>query len=98
MGYREKIPPDLLKKFDEIEWESVKSKLELGLYGDKNRKYATLYVNHYKAERDVSLLERREDREDESLSISRSAIRMSKKHLIIAIIAIIAMVAIAILT
>ena len=97
MGYREKIPPDLLKKFDEIKWESVDSNLKLGLYGEKKRKYATLYVDHYKAKRDASLSDRREAREDESLSISRSAIRISKKHLIIAIIAIIIASTIAIL-
>jgi len=97
MGDLEKIPPDLLKKFDEIEWESVESNLKLGLYGEKKRKHATLYVDHYRAKRDASLSDRREAREDESLSISRSAVRMSKKHLIIAIIAIIVVIAIAIL-
>ncbi len=97
MSDLEKIPPDLPKKFDEIEWESVESKLKLGHYGEKNKKYATLYVDHYKAKRDTSLSDRREAREDESLSISRSAVRISKKHLIIAIIAIIVVIAIAIL-
>ena len=94
----EKIPPDLLEKFDEIEWESVESNLKLGLYGETKSKKARLYVDHYKAKRDASLLDRREARENESLSISRSAVRMSRKHLIIAIIAIIVGIAIAILT
>ena len=97
MGYREKIPPDLLKKFDENKWESVESNLKLGLYREKNKKYATLYVDHYKAKRDASLSDRREAREDESLSISRSAFRISKKHLKIAIIAIVIAIVIAIL-
>jgi len=97
MGDLDKIPPDLLKKFNENGWESVESKLKLGHYGEKNKKYATLYVDHYKAKRDASLSDRREAREDENLSIARSAVRMSKKHLIIAIIAIIVVIAIAIL-
>jgi len=97
MGNLEKIPPDLLKKFDEIRWESVESNLKLGLYRDTNKKYALLYVDHHKAERDASLSDRREAREDESLSIARSAFRISKKQLIIAVIAIIVVIAIAIL-
>jgi len=97
MGDLEKIPPNLLKKFDKSGWESVESNLKLGHYREGNKKYATLYVDHYKAKRDASLSDRREAREDESLSISRSAVRISKKHLKIAIIAIIVVITIAIL-
>ena len=97
MSDLEKIPPHLLKKFNKTGWESVESNLKLGHYGERNKKYATLYVDHYKANRDAALSDRREAREDESLSISRSAVRISKKHLIIAIVAIISAIAIAIL-
>ncbi len=97
MGDLEKIPPDLLKKFNEDGWESVESKLTLGRhYGERKKKSAKLYVDHHKAKRDASLSDRREAREDESLSIARSAVRTSKKHLIIAIVAIISAIAIAI--
>ena len=97
MSDLDKIPPDLLKKFNEDGWESIESKLTWGHYGEKKKKHATLYVDHYKTKRNAALSDRREAREDESLSISRSAVRMSKKHLIIAIIAIIVVIAIAIL-
>ncbi len=53
MGDLEKIPPNLLKEFDEIRWESVESKLKLGHYGEKKKKYATLYVDYFKAKRDA---------------------------------------------
>ena len=97
MADLEKISPNRLKKFDEIGWESVESNIKLGLYREKNEKLAKLYVDHYKAERDASLSDRREAREDESLSIARSAFRISKKDLIIAIIAIVTVIAIAVL-
>jgi len=89
MGDLDKIPPHLLKKFDEIKWESVESNLKLGHYREWNKKYAELYVDHHKSERDASLSARREARAD-------SAFRISKKHLIIATIAI-ALAAIAII-
>ena len=104
MGDLEKIPPHLLKKFDEIEWESVESNLKLGHYG-KNKKYATLYVDHYKAKRDASLGEREETRAEEALSISRSAnsiareaLRIARSDRTIAIIAIIIAIASAVFT
>ena len=98
MGDLDKIPPDLLKKFDEIGWESVESNIKLRLYRGWNKKYAKLYVGHYNSERDASLLARQEARADETLSILRSALRMPKWQLIIAIIAIVIAIAIAILT
>ena len=97
MGDLDKIPPYLLKKFDEIKWESVESNLKLGLYNDRNKKHAELYVDHYKSERDDVLLARQEARADETLSISRSALRIPKWQLIIAIIAIVIAIMIAIL-
>ncbi len=105
MGDLEKIPPNLLKEFDEIRWESVESKLKLGHYGEKNKKYATLYVDHHKAKRDASLGEREEARAEEALSISRSAnsiareaLRIARSDRTIAIIAIIIAIASAVFT
>ncbi len=97
MGYREIIPPDLLKKFDELGPRGVQAKLDVGAYGGKKKKYAALYVAQATADHDASLSASREARAEENLSIARSAVRMSKKHLIIAIIAIIVVIAIAIL-
>ena len=59
---------------------------------------AQLYVDHFKSERDASRSARQEARAEETLSVARSAIRISKQHLIIAIIAIIAVITIAIFT
>jgi len=98
MGDLDKIPPDRLKKFDDIGPESVESNLKLGHYNGWNKKYAVLYVDHYNSERDASLSARQEARAEETLSVSRSAIRISKQHLVIAIIAIIIVIAIAIFT
>ena len=105
MGDLERIPPDLLKKFEEIGWESVESNIKLGHYRDKNKKPATLYVDHYKAKRDASLDEREETRAEEALSISRSAnsiareaLRIARSDRTIAIIAIIIAIASAVFT
>ena len=105
MSDLEKIPPDLLKKFDEDGWESVESTLKLDHYGEKKRKCATLYVDHYKAKRDASLREREKSRAVEILSITRSAksiarevLRIARSDRTIAIIAIIVAIAIAIFT
>ena len=97
MGYRKNIPPDLLRKFDEIGWESVESNIKLGLYREKNETKAQLYVDHFKTERDASLSARQEARAEETLSVARSALRMPRWQLIIAIIAIIIAIVIAIL-
>ncbi len=97
MGYREIIPPDLLKKFDELGPRGVQAKLDVGAYGGKKKKYAALYVAQATADHDASLSARREARAEETLSISRSALRIPKWQLIIAIIAIIIAIAIAIL-
>ncbi len=105
MSDLERIPPDLLKEFDEIKWESVESKLKLGDYGEKKQKSANLYVDHYKAKCDASLGEREEARAKEALSISRSAnsiareaLRIARSDRTIAIIAIIIAIASAVFT
>ena len=98
MSFREKIPSDMLKEFDEIGWESVESNIKLGLYREKNETKAQLYVDHFKTERDASPSARQEARAEETLSVARSAIRISKQHLIIATIAIIVVIIIAILS
>ena len=95
MGDLDKIPPDRLKKFDDIGPKSVESNLNLGHYNERNKKFAELYVDYYRSKRDASLSARQEARAEETLSVARSAIRISKQHLIIAIIAIIIVIAIA---
>ena len=97
MNYRAAIPPDLLRKFDELGPSGVQAMLDIGAYGGKKKKYAALFVAQSTAERDASADERGEVRAEDALSISRAAnsialeaVQIARRDRIVAIIAAIA--------
>ena len=105
MNYRDTIPSDLLKKFDDLGIPGVQAKLDAGMYSGRKKKHATVYVTHGKEERESRVADREETRAEEALSISRSAnsiareaLRIARSDRTIAIIAIIIAIASAVFT
>jgi len=97
MRYREKIPTERLEEFESIGENEVRANVDARLYGGRRKDHAIVFLKMCESERDASLSARQEARAEEALSISRSALRMPKWQLIIAIVAIASAIIIAIL-